>query len=250
MRLTPLKGIDPMARRKLELTPRLQLLADWVRPGVILADVGTDHGYLPVWLVCSGRVPFAIASDLRSGPLSRGRETAAAYGVSGQIDFRLCNGLSGISPAEADTIVIAGMGGETIASILLSAPWVADGAHTLLLQPMTRAEELRDFLLRHGFAIQRERLAEDRGTLYPVLEVSAGKMELSPAQIYAGTTLPADPLGNRYLIEKIIRLQAAVAGLNHSSAEEDRRKADRLRELISALMELREEWRYANGSRN
>lgn len=239
-----------MAKQKLELTPRLQLLADWVRPGAILADVGTDHGYLPVWLVHSGRVPFAIASDLRSGPLSRGKGTAAVYGVLDRVDFRLCDGLSGIAPAEVDTIVIAGMGGETIVSILSSAPWTADGAHTLLLQPMTRAEELRGYLFRHGFTIQREQLVEDRGTLYPVLEVSAGKMELSPGQIYAGTALPADPLGNRYLIEKIIRLQNAVAGLNHSSAEEDRQKADRLRELISALMELREEWRYANSSPN
>ncbi len=250
MRLAPPEESGFMTKCKLELSPRLQLLADWVRPGTVLADVGTDHGYLPVWLVENDRIPFAIASDLRPGPLSRGRETAAVYGVSDRVDFRLCDGLAGIAPTEADTIVIAGMGGETIASILSSAPWTADGTHTLLLQPMTRSEELRRYLLMNGYAIRREQLVEDRGMLYPVMEATAGKMKLSSGQIYAGTMLPTDPLGDRYLIEKIIRLQTAVTGLKRSSVKADLQKADRLRELIFALMELREEWRHANSPGN
>lgn len=229
-----------------ELTPRLELLADWVPAGASVADIGTDHGYLPVRLVHSGRVSRAIASDLRSGPLAQARKTAAACGVSEKIDFRLCNGLSGIAPGEAAVIVIAGMGGENIASILSAAAWTADGRHTLLLQPMTRSEVLRRFLAESGYRIVREALALDRGTLYPVIEASGGVMELSLGQLYGGAGLLHDPLGDRYLIERIVRLQAAVAGRNQSRSQDGRREADRLRDVITALLAMREEWRHAN----
>lgn len=160
--------------KHLELTPRLGLLASWVRPGAKLADVGTDHAYLPVWLMLHGGVSSAIASDLRSGPLQRARENAEAWGVTKRLDLRLCDGLSGIGPEECDTVVIAGMGGENIAAILAAAPWTADGCHTLLLQPQSRAESLRQFLSENGYRIAREELVLDRGTLYPAMEVTAG----------------------------------------------------------------------------
>ncbi len=231
--------------KHLELPPRLALIAGWVPQGAKLADVGTDHAYLPVWLTIHGRVSFAIASDLRKGPLERARETGRAYGAQG-IDYRLGNGLAFIRPDEADTIVIAGMGGENIAAILSAASWTADGRHTLLLQPQTRAEELRRFLMEHGYAITREALVCDRGILYPVMEVHGGEMALSTGQLWGGAKLLRDPLGERYIIEKIIRLQGAVAGLNRSAALEDQEKADRLRDILTALLAMREEWRHAN----
>lgn len=230
--------------RKLELTPRLQLLADWVRPGARLADVGTDHAYLPVWLRLHGRMVSAIACDLREGPLERARETGRTYGVAGEIDYRLGNGLSVVSPEEADTIVIAGMGGENIAAILAKAPWTAGGGHTLLLQPQSRAETLRAFLAENGYAVRREALVEDRGTIYPVLEAAGGEMTLTLGQLYGGAALLQDPLGDRYIIEKIIRLQSAVAGVNRSGG--GREKGDALRDIITALLSMREEWRHAN----
>jgi len=231
--------------KKLELTPRLQLLADWVPQGVRLADVGTDHGYLPVWLSLQGRLTSAIASDLRKGPLEHAKETGRTYGAE-NIDYRLGNGLAGISPDETDVIVIAGMGGENIASILEAAPWTADGAHTLLLAPHTKAEELRRYLMDHGYEILREELVYDRGTIYPIMEVTAGQMELTVGQLWGGAKLQHDPLGNQYIIEKMIRLFGAVAGLNRSERPADLEKADGLRDILTALMEMREEWRHAN----
>ena len=231
--------------RQLELSPRLQLLADWVPQGVRLADVGTDHAYLPVWLTLHGRVTSAIASDLRKGPLERARETGRTYGAEG-IDYRLGDGLAFIRPEEADTIVIAGMGGENIASILAAAPWTADGQHTLLLSPHTKAEELRLFLMDHGYAIRREALVRDRGTLYPVMEVTAGEMTLTPGQLWGGAGLLHDPLGDRYITEKIVRLMGAIAGKNRSERSEDREKADGLRDIVTELLAMREEWRHAN----
>lgn len=235
--------------KPLELPPRLQLLADLVPQGVRFADVGTDHAYLPVWLRLHQRVVSAIASDLRKLPLERAQETGRLYGAD-HMDYRLCDGLADISPQEVDVIAIAGMGGENIASILMAAPWTADGNHTLLLQPMTHAEDLRTYLADHGYQITKEVLVYDRGTIYPVMVVQAGQMQLSLGQRYGGVALLRDPLGDRYLIERIIRLLGAVAGLAHSSSAKDQIKADELRETITALMSMREEWRHANSSQN
>ena len=101
----------------MELSPRLRSVAELVPHGAHFADVGTDHAYLPVWLILHGVIDKAIASDLRPGPLERARETAEKYSVADRIDFRLCDGLTGLRSEEANAIAIAGMGGETIANI-------------------------------------------------------------------------------------------------------------------------------------
>lgn len=235
-----------MAERKLELQPRLQALADWVRPGARIADVGTDHGYLPVYLRKTGTVSHAIASDLRPAPLEHARRSAGDYGVSG-IDFRLCNGLAGIAPQEADTIVIAGMGGENIAAILEAAPWALDEAHVLLLQPMSRSEMLRAWLPKHGAKVLRERLVEDKGTLYSILEASGGSMPpASPGQCYGGFSLLQDPLWGRYLDERMEKLRRALEGLSRSGTPADRARAEELKALRAELQSMKGEWERAN----
>lgn len=232
---------------KLELTPRLALLASWVPPGARLIDVGTDHGYLPAWLIQNGRIDEALASDLRPGPLSRAEDTARRCGVEGKMRLRLCPGLTAIRKEEGDTIAIAGMGGENIAMILSTAPWTADGAHTLLLQPQSRSEVLRTFLQERGYQITRERLVYDRGILYPVLEARGGEMCLDPGRLLAGAYIERDPLGDRRLIALILRDFAALSGLLRAGAGE-REKARALRQEITRLITLREEWRHANGT--
>lgn len=152
----------------------------------------------------------------RSGeqwPAICGRPVGAGQGDPGSlygtdnIEYRLCNGLAGIRPSEVDTVTIAGMGGETILSILKDAPWTADGQHTLLLQPQSHEEMVRQYLAENGFAITREALVRDRGTLYTVMEAKAGKMELSLSQVWGGIGLAHDPLADRYIVEKIVRTQ-------------------------------------------
>ena len=139
----------------MELTPRLGAIAQQVPLGARLADVGTDHGYLPVWLLLNGRIKGAVAADLRKGPLERARETAQLYGQSVAISFRLCDGLTDIISDEVDTVVIAGMGGETIIDILKAAPWTRQ-EKLLLLQPMTGIPNLRRWLQNNGYAILDE----------------------------------------------------------------------------------------------
>ena len=99
--------------RPMELTPRLRSVAELVPQGAKFADIGTDHAYLPVWLLQRGIITKALACDLRQGPLDRARATAERYGLTEEMDFRLCDGLAGVRPGEADTIAIAGLGGET-----------------------------------------------------------------------------------------------------------------------------------------
>ena len=229
-----------MKMRELALQPRLQLLADMVPAGSRLADVGTDHGYLPVYLLQQGRISRAIASDIVDGPLQHARQTAAEYGVDG-IDFRLCPGLDAIAPHEADTIVIAGMGGETIQAILTAAPWTADGSHLLLLQPMTKVEYLRKWLIDNQYAFTEERLVWDKDHLYPVFAVRGGTQpSLTPAQQYGGVLLDGDPLYGAYLDERISKLQKAVKGLQKSSAVESAVKVRELTELCRILKEKRD----------
>ncbi len=227
-----------MEQKQLQLQPRLQLLADMVPLNSCLADVGTDHGYLPVWLLQQGRIPFAIASDISPDPLDHARQSAQEYGVDG-IDFRLCGGLDGIRPEEVDTIVIAGMGGETIIRILEKAQWPKDGKHTLLLQPMTKAELLRDWLADNGYCFVKERLVWDKDILYPVMQVTAGNQpKLTAVQRKIGVALSDDPLYAEYLSQHIARLKRAIDGMQQSSSAKNREKAT---ELTAILRDLEQE---------
>ena len=221
--------------KELVLQPRLRLLADMVPEGARLADVGTDHGYLPVFLLQKGRIAGAIASDIVPGPLQHARQTATEYEVEG-IDFRLCPGLYAIGAEEADTIVIAGMGGETIIHILENAPWTKDGSHELLLQPMTKAADLRRWLSVNGYTFTSERLVRDKGYLYPVLCVRGGSCPpLTEKQLLCGVKLSDDPLYGDYLTLHAEKLHKTAAGLRQSRKEDAVHRAAALEALAEEL---------------
>lgn len=202
--------------KQLQLQPRLQLLLTLIPQGARLVDVGTDHGYLPVALLQQGRIQSAIATDIGEEPLQHARRTAAEYEIT-NLDFRLCDGLQGVSPDEVDTIVIAGMGGETIISILTASPWTRAGK-ILLLQPMTKVELLRSWLAENGYAFRQERLVWDKGILYPISIVSGGETRpLTAIEQYAGVAMDDDPLYADYLTSQMSRLQKAIEGLNRAN---------------------------------
>lgn len=236
-----------MIEKELRLQPRLQCLADCVPQGTRLADVGTDHGYLPVWLLQNGRIASAIASDINAEPLEHARRSAAAYGVT--LDLRLCPGLDAVAPDEADTIAIAGMGGETIITILQTAAWDWRGK-TLLLQPMTKAELLRRWLTEHGFRIASERLVLDKGAIYPVLAVEAGESALlTNAEAWCGVGLLHDPLYGDYACDRVRKLEHAAAGLRQAKTLDNAQIAA-LEADAAALREKIREWEDANGTGN
>lgn len=159
---------------KIELTPRLETISRLVSPGARLVDVGCDHAKLTIHLLTQGVIASAVASDLREGPLSHAKRNAEAHGVASRMTFRLAAGLHGVSPEACDTIVIAGMGGETIAEILQEASWTRLGMHSLLLQPMTMIPNLRQFLWAMGYVIFAEHICKEDKRFYVVLEVRGG----------------------------------------------------------------------------
>lgn len=220
----------------MELTARLQSVASQVPQGARLADIGTDHAYLPVWLLLRGQISSAIAADLRQGPLSRARETAQLYGVSGQISFRLCDGLSAISPDEVDTIAIAGMGGETIAAILAAAPWTKEDK-LLLLQPMTSFPDLRLWLQRNGYTIEKESISREGKRLYSCLRVRAGEMPpLSPAELWAGRQ-SSDPLRGELLAAMTAKLERALRG-NQAASVPNAAEIESLRQALDGIRRM------------
>lgn len=227
------------------LSPRLAAAAALVPAGARVADVGTDHGYLPIRLLESGRVPSAIASDLREGPLAAARENARRAGVADRIDFRLCDGLAGVAPGEADAVVVAGMGGETIRDILKGAPWTRAGAHALILQPMTKAGALREYLYLGGHRITAERLVRDGGRLYVVLSAAGGAAPRprTPGVYLAGE--PAlhrgDPLERDYLDAHIRRLRRALSGVSRSARGQAFPRGGWMRAALSELTAWRKE---------
>lgn len=223
----------------MELSPRLMSIARKVPKGARLVDVGTDHGRLPVWLLLRGQISSAIAADLRKGPLDRARETARQYGQTARISFRLCDGLAEIGPEEADTVVIAGMGGETIAAILEAAPWTRQGK-LLLLQPMTGAPQLRQWLQSHGYAIHSEDISQEGDKLYTDWSVSGGTMRpLAPAELWAGVNRRG-PLRHAYLAQMEEKAEKALCG-HQSARTPDQTAIGRLEQVISGLRNMREE---------
>lgn len=151
------------------LKGRLSLCAEYVREGSRLADIGTDHGYLPIALCQSGKIPCALACDINPLPLESARRNIAENNLCDRIATRLSDGLQKVGADEADDIVIAGMGGELIASILSDCGWVKNAEKNLILQPMTRHDMLIRWLYKSGFCIENQGAVLDSGKYYTVL---------------------------------------------------------------------------------
>lgn len=208
----------------MKLDERLMLCASFVRDGIKAVDVGTDHAYLPVYLVKSGKIKEAVASDVREGPLSNAKNNIQKNGLSEQIRTVLSDGLAEIMPAQADDIIIAGMGGELIIKIIDAACWLKDSDKHLILQPMTRAEELREYLCKNGFYIQKEKACISCKKTYSVmLCVYDGKIrECSDKFRYVGNLdQDGSPEAERYIDVVCEKLKKKIKGFEKGMPEYD-----------------------------
>ena len=222
------------------LSKRLQCIADFVDKGSIAADVGTDHGYIPIWLIENGICAHVAASDIHAQPLEKARENAAAHGVSDRIRFIRCPGLEAYSSTDADTIIIAGMGGETMIDILSSAPWAIE--KTLVLQPQTKISELRKWLWENGYNSVDAHLVADAGRIYQVWKVKAGTKKLDENELYIDRHIieHKDVLLHEYADALIQRHRAKIAGMEMASDADAEELASCRRELES-FMRIRSE---------
>ncbi len=221
------------------LDARLLCAASFVRADAVLADVGTDHAYLPIALLADGRIRYAYAADIARGPLASAREHLAACaaelpGLEDRIRLVLTDGLCGLdhyAPAVTD-ITVCGMGGELIARILADAPFVRDGGIRLILQPMTMQAYLRVWLGENGFAVEAERLCRTaNGKLYTVLCCRFTGDSYVPVHPILGDALLADEengaLLGAYLTEMARRLGRIVDG-KRGAGEECRAESEAL----------------------
>ncbi len=219
----------------MKLSPRLQTVADAAGKCNILADVGTDHGYIPVYMLESGLCSRAYASDIRELPLAKAESIILESGLSDRAETFLSNGILDI-PEDYDTLVIAGMGGETIVSIL-EAKRPPENAK-LVLQPMTEEQTLREYLYTHGYKITDETAVSEPGHVYTVISAESGTTES-----YTYRDVLASPCfcgkksadGEAYIMKYIRKETRVLEGLRHATVP----KEDEILKIERELAELK-----------
>lgn len=154
----------------MQISKRLEAVAGMVTPGLILADVGTDHAYIPIYLVENQTVPHAVAMDIGRGPLARAQEHITAHGLEAQIETRLSDGLEALTPGEVQSIVIAGMGGPLAVRILTMGAAQAAACREVILQPQSDLRLVRSYLGSAGYRIVQEELVCEEGKFYPMMK--------------------------------------------------------------------------------
>ena len=202
---------------KLPISDRLLACCGFVAPGERVADIGCDHGYLAIHLLQTGKARSVIAADINESPLLSAVRNAEKYGVRDRIEFYLSDGAKKI-PRDFDTMVCAGMGADTMISILEAAPWLRDAKYRLILQCQSKTPMLRRYLSETGFRIYEETVLRDGRFLYTVMEVSwrPEYPRLTPGEWYFPPALPENP---SYDVPAYYRW--VVGGLEVSTAHQD-----------------------------
>lgn len=226
---------------KTVLHERLAAVASLVRDGAYLADIGTDHAYLPIFLAQTGRITGAVASDIRPGPLSRAEENIRMAGLSDRISTVQTDGLAGLERYPLTDIVIAGMGGMEIAAILDAAPFVKRTRPRLILQPMQHIPELRDFLA-DGWNTEKEVQTIESGKLYQIFCVTYDGISRPNTEVerllgrYSIEHKAENPTLFRILCERQLAiLDEKITGLEKGGYNPSKQKE--LRRSITALMQ-------------
>ena len=220
------------------INARLRSAAELVGQGAVLADIGTDHAYLPLFLLSEGRITYAFASDVNEWPLASARKNAEDCGLTDKMSFILTDGATALAGKGITDYAICGMGGELIADIIDRAPHLKEDGARLILQPMSRQEKLRAYLYSHGFEIITESYSLDAGKYYVCFEVRySGKCrEISDTEAHIG--LKESKFVNKdcqkgYLKAKIASLTRSVEG-KMGAGKSDAREA----EILSEIKEL------------
>ncbi len=226
----------------MKLTPRLQAMAELIPPGSIVADIGTDHAYLPVYLVLNKISRRVVAVDLNQAPLQQAKETVAAFNCLQEVDLRLGNGLHAIKEADKiDIVVIAGLGGKSIAAILRDGRHLLKGVQQLILQPMSEEGDLRLFLARNGFALAHETLAREGRRIYEIILAKVGQeQETDLFRLSFGPRLleQKPPLLSVFLEEKIRKLKIIYHSLQRAEKDDVSLKLQEVEREIYCLEEV------------
>ena len=199
------------------LSQRLKLIAAFVPQDSRIADIGTDHGFVPIYLAKQGRIKSALAMDVRKGPLERAAVHIKEAAVSDiPIETRLSDGLQKLKPGEADTVIVAGMGGELELRILRDGKHLWNTIDRFILSPQSDLEKVRRFLAENGFQIEKEAMLREDGKYYTVMSVIHGSMEYEKTCEYRYGKLllkQKDPVLKEYLGKERDRIRSILAAL-------------------------------------
>lgn len=223
---------------KISLSNRLLACCSFVAPGDRVVDVGCDHGYLGIHLLLEGIASFVVASDVNEQPLESALHNAYKFGVQGRMSFYQSDGVHSI-PRDFDSMVCAGIGADTIISIMEAAPWLKDRKYRLILQCQSRRPQLRKYLNSNGFRIRQETLAKDGKFIYPIMEAVYDPGEvLSPAQFHISPALldSGSDLLPAFYRRVVCGIETTVKGLSHSGSE----KLAEYQEILQELKEMEE----------
>ena len=225
----------------MELAKRLAAAAAYVPAGCVIADIGTDHAYLPIYLVETGVCQRVIATDLRPGPFHSALQKVAEHKLDHRIDLRLGDGLSVISPGEADVLVLAGMGGNTIRQILMASSGITNTVSRLILQPMADHGDLRAWLAGNGWKIYDEQLVEENGKIYVIIAAIPGQELIKdPILMELGPRLAEKkgPLFKKYLEIIAGRYERALTGMKASKSDAAVIKALETEEKLAGIRRI------------
>ena len=218
----------------IKLSQRLQAIADMVPAGAKVADIGTDHGFLPCYLAQSGKAEQVIACDVNAQPLALAQKNIADYNVADKVSTRLGDGLAVIKPGEVDVVTIAGMGGALMIDILDASPLVVDRLKRIVLQPNVGAEAVRIWAEKNRWQIVAEELVKENDIFSVIIVLEQGRSDrfMSAVELYLGPKLLADhhPLLGLYISEEWEKTQHILEQLSKSDSEESRKKEKRLRQ--------------------
>lgn len=174
----------------MELSRRLMAVANLVTEGALAADIGTDHGYVPIYLAEKKHCPHIIAMDIHIGPLKKAREHIREHDLEDRIETRLSDGLSELKIGEADTIIAAGMGGRLVVQILKNSPEIVKSAQEFILQPQSDIHKVRAYLNENDFFLVEEDMIEEDGKFYPIMKLKhGGEPAYSEQELYFGRLL-------------------------------------------------------------
>ena len=228
----------------MKLTDRLLKIASLVTEGKKVADIGTDHGYIPVYLLNQGKVPYAILADVNKGPLENARGEVRHNKLLDKVDLRLGSGIEVLVKGEVDEVIIAGMGGILISELLEAKLEVAHSVDKLILQPMQAQNELRKYLLNNGFEILDEVLVKEDFRIYEIIIAKyTGKNTVVSDEIYyeVGTKLieNKDPLLNEFIDKKIYMYNSIIKKIEGKSSEGIEKKIKESKDSIEKLENLK-----------
>ncbi len=219
----------------MKLSRRLETIASFVPEGSTVADIGTDHGYIPIHLVQEGKAKHAIAMDVRKGPLLRAQAHIHEAGLEAHVEVRLSDGLLKLEQNEADCVVIAGMGGELIIHILEEGRGLWEGIPHWVLSPHSELDKVRRFLEEQEFFIERETMIKEEGKFYTVMGINrtnkAGEKDNREISYRYGRSLleSKDPVLKEYLKKEEEQLEQIVRGLSESQTEAAVRRIEELK---------------------